>query len=218
MDARPSTLVICCGAVAREIVAMVRENGWSHMRVECLAAHLHNSPASIPEGVRAKIRANRDRYDDIVVLYTDCGTHGALDKMLEEEGIERVLGSHCYEVYAGIEAYEELCRIEVGSFFLTDFLVRHFDRLIVKGLGLDRYPKLRLSYFKSYKKLVYLAQSENPELEAKAREAADTLGLDFEMRITGYGGFQAHLASGQGDGRNADAGERQPRGKRPRSG
>ncbi len=191
----PTTLVICCGAVAREIVGLVSENGWTHIRVECLPAHLHNSAAHIPEGVRAKIRANRDRYDEILVLYTDCGTHGALDKVLEEEGIERVSGGHCYEVYAGLESYAEMCRAELGTLFLTDFLVRHFERLIVKGLGLDRHPKLLQRYFAQYKKLVYLAQSENPELETKARAAADRIGLEYEKWLTGRGGFGEFLAS-----------------------
>jgi hypothetical protein len=182
--------------VAREIVALIDQNGWGDaMHIECLPAHLHNAPEKIPEAVRAKIRAGRSHYDDIVVLYADCGTGGMLDRVLDEEGIARIDGMHCYEIYAGADAFADLMRTEPGSFFLSDFLARHFDRLIVKGLGLDRFPKLRDTYFRHYRKLVYLAQTEDAELEAKARAAAARLGLEFEMRFTGYGGYRDFLAA-----------------------
>ncbi len=194
---RPSTLLICCGALASEIVALVRESGWDHMRIECLAAHLHNRPERIPEAVRAKIQAARGTVDNILVLYSDCGTGGKLDQVLEEEGVERIGGAHCYEVYAGSANFAALIRAEPGSFFLTDFLVRHFDRLIAKGLGLDRYPILRAKYFGKYRKVVYLAQREDPDLEAKAAVAAERLGLELEVRLTGYGDYEEFLASRQ---------------------
>jgi len=165
MNEPAGTLLICCGALAREIVKLVETNGWS-MRVDCLPAHLHNTPERIPEAVREKIHKSRDRYDDILVLYSDCGTGGMLDKVLAEEGIERINGSHCYEVFCGSEAYQALIRDEPGCFFLTDFLTRHFDRLIIKGLALDRFPKLRSRYFGKYRKVVYLAQTRDPELKA----------------------------------------------------
>ncbi len=196
MAGRGGTLLICCGAVAREIVALIDENGWDDvMHITCLPAHLHNAPEKIPEAVRAKIRAGRTRYGDIVVLYADCGTGGKLDRVLDEEGVARIDGVHCYEIYAGGDAFAALMRTEPGCFFLTDFLTRHFDRLIIKGLGLDRFPKLRDTYFRRYKKLVYLAQTEDPALEAKARAAAARLGLEFETRFTGYGGFQDFLTA-----------------------
>jgi hypothetical protein len=197
------TLLICCGAMAREILTLVERNGWDSLRVECLPANLHNAPERIPEALRDKIRSSRDRYDDIVVLYTDCGTGGKIDEVLAEEGIERIAGSHCYEVYCGEDEFAELMRAEPGCFFLTDFLTRHFDRLILKGLGLDRFPKLRKLYFGKYKKLVYLAQTENEELEAKAREAAEVLGLEFEMRHTAYGGFEQFIAQRQTCGQSS---------------
>lgn len=197
MDARPSTLLVCCGALAREIVAMVEGNGWDHMTVQCLPAHLHNTPDRIPEAVRGQIRAGRGNFDDILVLYSDCGTGGQLDLVLDEEGVERIEGTHCYEVFAGSANYAAMMKEEPGSFFLTDFLVRHFDRLILQGMGIDRYPRLRDIYFGKYKKVVYLAQTESPELVAKAEAAAARLELEFEMRFTGYGEFERFLTSRQ---------------------
>lgn len=195
MPDTPTTLVICCGAVAREIVGIVRENGWDHIRVECLPANMHNDPTDLPEGVRAKIRAGRDRFQNILVLYSDCGTGGRMARMLEEEGVEGIGGAHCYEVFAGPERFREIIGEEAGCFFVTDFLARHFEKLVFRGLGLDRYPKLRDTYFGNYKKLVYLAQSDDDELKARAKAAADSIGLDFEVRFTGYGGFQEFLSS-----------------------
>ncbi len=190
----PSTLLICCGSLAREITAIVREQDWRHMRVTCLPAHIHNKPEDIPEAVRGKIRAARGTADKILVLFSDCGTGGKLAEVLEEEGVEGIGGAHCYEVFAGGETFAALMRDEPGSFFLTDFLVRHFDRLILAGLGLDRFPKLRDSYFGHYDRLVYLAQRDDSELQDKARAAAQALGLNFEMRMTDYGDYRDFLA------------------------
>jgi|TARA_B100000315_G_scaffold255666_1_gene299619 hypothetical protein len=196
VSGHPRTLLICCGALAREIVALVKDNGWDDtMRVECLPAHLHNAPDRLPEAIQAKIRSGRARYDDVIVLYGDCGTGGMLDAVLEEEGVTRIDGAHCYEVYAGSGGFAALMEAEPGTFFLSDFLARHFDRLIIKGLGLDRFPGLRDTYFGNYKKLVYLAQTQDGELEDSARAAAARLGLAFEMRFTGYGGYQDFLAA-----------------------
>ncbi len=189
------TLLICCGAIAREIVALVDENGWDHMEVKCLPAHLHNKPEDIPEAVRATIHGARGSYGRIYVLYGDCGTGGKLDAVLREEDVERVFGNHCYEVFAGTEELRELMAAEPGTFFVTDFLARHFDRLVIKGLGLDRYPALRDRYFGKYRKLAYLAQSHDAELDHLARRAARRLGLEFEKRYTGYGGYERFLAA-----------------------
>jgi hypothetical protein len=197
MDARPRTLLICCGAIADEIVTLVRENGWDHMRIRCLPAHLHQTPERIPQAVRGLIEAGRESADTILVLYADCGTGGRLDQVLAEEGVERIGGTHCYEVFAGLDNYAELIKAEPGSFFLTDFLARHFDRLVLKGLGIDRFPKLRDIYFGKYRKMVYLAQTRDPALRAKAEAVAANLGLAFEMRYTGYGGYREFLAARQ---------------------
>jgi hypothetical protein len=189
----PSTLVICCGAIANEIVTIVRENEWEHMKVECLPAKLHNQPDALPEGVRAKIRAGRARGDEVVVLYSDCGTGGGMARVLEEEGVENIGGAHCYEVFTGSEPFKQLMQDEPGSFFVTDFLARHFEKLVFKGLGLDRFPKLRNVYFGKYRKMVYLVQRENPETLKRAEAAAASIQLELEVRHTGYGGFQQFL-------------------------
>jgi hypothetical protein len=193
MTAPPSTLIIACGALAREITQVIATHGWSHMTVTCLPAHLHNRPDRIPEAVRGKIRATKDRYDRQLVLYGDCGTGGLLDAVLEEEGVERIPGPHCYEFFAGAANFAALAEEEPGTFFLTDFLVRHFDRLIIEGLGLDRYPQLLPDYFGHYRKLVHLAQVEDPALDAAAKRAALRLGLTHQRRFTGLGGLAAFL-------------------------
>lgn len=193
MTAPPSTLIIACGALAREITQVIAAHGWSHMAVTCLPAHLHNRPQKIPEAVRGKIRAAKGRYDHLLVLYGDCGTGGLLDAVLEEEGVERIPGPHCYEFFTGATNFAALAEEEPGTFYLTDFLVRHFDRLIIEGLGLDRYPQLLPDYFGHYRKLVHLAQVEDPALDTAAKRAALRLGLTHERRFTGLGGLAAFL-------------------------
>src|SRR5947208_3263146 len=149
MATQAAVLVIACGALAREIVALRRANGWTELDVTCLPATLHNRPERITDAVREKIRAHRDRYASIFVAYGDCGTGGALDAMLAEEGVERIPGAHCYEMFAGSTVFATLADDEPGTFYLTDFLVRHFDRLVIRGLGIDRHPELRDQYFRN---------------------------------------------------------------------
>jgi len=194
MDKAPTTLIIACGALAREILAVIEQAGWSNLSITCLPAIWHNYPDRIPEGVRQKIRENRERYDRLLVLYGDCGSGGELDRVLEEEGgVERIPGPHCYEFYAGPANFAAMQEAELGTFYLTDYLVRQFDKLIIEGLGLDKHPELRDAYFGNYKKLVYLAQVENPALDAKAEAAAAKLGLAYERRFTGYGDLKTFL-------------------------
>lgn len=188
-----AVLVIACGALAHEITALRRANGWDHMHVQCLPADLHNTPARIPPAVRAKIHANRQRYASIFVAYADCGTGGRLDAVLAEEGVERLAGAHCYEFLAGQQAFEALSAAEPGTFYLTDFLVRHFNRLVIRGLGLDRHPELLPMYFGNYTRLIYLAQLGGAQRIAAARAAAQRLGLAFEHRNTGYGDLAPSL-------------------------
>ena len=195
MKPAPSTLLIACGALAREIMALIRANAWEHISVQCLPAEFHNRPEKIPAAVRAKIQAARGQFKTIFVAYADCGTGGLLDAVLDEEGVERIPGAHCYEFFAGSQIFNALAEAEPGTFYLTDFLTRHFDRLIWKGLGLDRYPDLASMYFGNYRKLVYLAQTEQPELHAMAQVAAERLGLAYEYRLTGYGDLQRSLTS-----------------------
>ena len=195
--ARPAggTLLIGCGALAREMLALIEAHGWRHLDVACLPAHYHNTPQKIPGAVRAKIRESRDRYEKIFVLYGDCGTGGLLDAVLEEEGVARIPGPHCYQFYAGTADFTRLTDAEPGCFFLTDYLARHFERLIIEGLGLDRHPELRDDYFGNYTKLVYLAQREDAGLRTAARAAAARLGLAYEYRLTGYGEMAGFLAA-----------------------
>ena len=182
-------LAIACGALAREVLALNLD--W--IDLTCLPASLHNRPERIAEAMRACIRANRDAYDDILCLYGDCGTGGELDRVLEEEGVTRIAGAHCYAFYAGEDVFAALAEEEPGTFYLTDFLVRHFDTLVIKGLGLDRFPQLRDDYFGAYRRVVHLAQFDDPTTEAKARAAAERLGLAFERRFTGLGGIASFL-------------------------
>jgi hypothetical protein len=183
----PRTLLIACGALAREVLALIALNGWSHMDVSCLPAKLHNTPARIPEAVRAKIRSGRRSHERIVVLYGDCGTGGLLDRVIEEEGVERIPGPHCYAFYRGVDSFLAESDADPTCFYLTDYLVRHFERLVIKGLGLDRHPELLPDYFGNYTTLVYLAQVSDPALELKAKAAALRLGLRYQHQPTGYG-------------------------------
>jgi hypothetical protein len=186
-------LVIACGALAREIRDVVRRNGLDWVDVECLQATLHNTPELIPAAVEARLEAAEGRYRRVLVGYADCGTGGMLDQVLETKGVERFPGSHCYEFYAGSDVFASLHDEEPGTFYLTDFLVTHFDRLVWAGLGLDRWPRLRDDYFGNYRRLVYLSQVGSPELVEKAKLAAARLGLDFEHRPVGYGDLESTL-------------------------
>ena len=189
----PRCLIIACGALAREIVALRKLNDWPYMDVQCLPAELHNRPEKIPAAVKTKIQANRSEYSNIFVAYGDCGTGGLLDVVLKEEQVERIPGAHCYEFFAGSEAFDALTQKELGTFYLTDFLLEHFERLVVRGLGLDRHPSLLATLFGNYRKLVYLAQVPDAERMAAARAAAERLGLTFDYQVTGYGGLERSL-------------------------
>ena len=193
MSQQSGKLIIACGALAREIQQLIEINRWTDVDVQCLPADLHNRPDQIPHRVLDKIQSNQDRYAHIFVAYADCGTGGLLDSVLEPLGVERLRGAHCYQFYAGSDVFEQLHDAEPGTFYLTDFLVRHFDRLIMDGLGLDRHPELKDTYFRNYTRLLYLSQMETPELVIKARCAADRLGLHFEHRSTGFGELETGL-------------------------
>jgi hypothetical protein len=194
-DKRGATLVIACGALAREIAALRRANAWTALDVRCLPAELHNRPERIAPAVREQIRAQRAHYAQIFVAYGECGTAGALDALLKEEGIERIAGAHCYEFFAGPAVFAALAEAEPGTFYLTDFLLRNFERFVVKPLGLDRHPQLKNEYFRNYRRLVYLAQAEKPGSTERAREVADYLGFSFEYRFTGYGALGTRLSA-----------------------
>lgn len=188
----PSVLVIGCGALARELLDVVSANSLPNIRVECLPAILHNRPEKIPDAVRARLDAATG-YDLVYVAYGDCGTGGLLDRVLEEYGVERLPGAHCYQFYAGIDTFDDMHDDEPGTLYLTDYLARHFDRLIWRGLGLDRHPELLEDYFGNYQRVVYLAQTDDEDLTDMARAAAARLGLHFERRLVGYGELERQL-------------------------
>ena len=189
-----SSLVIACGALAHEITALKRMSGWDHLVVACLPASLHNRPEQIATKVKQKIDESRDKYRSIFVAYADCGTGGMLDSVLEKEGIERLPGAHCYEFFMGSDQFEKCADQEPGTFYLTDFLAQHFERLIMVELGIRDHPELLEMYFSNYTKLIYLSQSDPPRFLAIARAAADTLELEFEHVVTGYGELRVGLS------------------------
>ena len=186
-------LLLACGALAREILAVKEGNGWDHMTLACLPAILHNTPEKIVPAVRDAVAKHRDSFDKIFVVYADCGTGGLLKAACDEMGVDMVDGPHCYSFYDGNAAFE--ARNEVTSFYLTDFLCRQFDAFVTKPLGLDRHPELRDMYFGNYEKLVYQAQSRDGALEEKAKACAEFLGLEYEYRFTGYGDLETALTS-----------------------
>ncbi|WP_072778804.1 DUF1638 domain-containing protein [Marivita hallyeonensis] len=194
LDARGSgrVLVIGCGAIAREILAIRDRNGWSHLDLTCLPAILHNHPERITDAVRTAVTAHRADYETIFVAYADCGTGGQLEAACAEIGVEMIAGPHCYSFFEGNEVFA--ARDEITAFYLTDFLVRQFDAFVWKPLGLDRHPDLRDMYFAHYDRLVYQAQTDDPALTDKAKRCAERLGLPFERRMTGYGDLQDTLA------------------------
>ena len=186
--------MLACGAIAREVLALIELNDWTHVDLRCLPAQLHSRPERIPAAVDAKLTELAGRYDRVFVAYADCGTGGALDPVLERHGVERLPGAHCYGFLAGNDAWDAMQDEEPATFYLTDFLARHFDALVVRALKLDTHPELLSLMFGNYRRLVYLAQTDDPELDRRAEEAAEFLGLDYERVRTGYGELVPSLA------------------------
>ncbi len=182
-------LVLACGALAREILALRDQLGLAEdaFDLQCIPAELHNRPALIAPRVEAILAERRSDYDRVLIGYGECGTGGALDKVLERYDAQRLPHAHCYEFFAGSAQFAEITEAEIGSFFLTDFLARHFERLVWQGLGLDRFPNLLEAYFGNYKDLVYLAQTDDSKLQELARAGAERLGLNYVYRQVGYG-------------------------------
>lgn len=199
----PKTLLIACGALAREALALIEINDWRHMDITCLPAVWHNHPERIPDGMRRKIHDNRDAYDRILALYGDCGTGGMLDAVLKEEGVERIPGAHCYEFFTGSKEFAEIAEREPGTFYLTDYLARHFDTLIMGGLGIDRHPELLDMYFGNYTRLLYMAQIEDTSLQEQAKAAAEKLGLRYEYIFTGLNGLGQYMVPPKDNGPGA---------------
>ena len=186
-------LLIACGALAHEILALKAANGWDHLDLQCLPAKLHLWPDRIIPAVEAAVAENRGSYETIFVVYADCGTGGLLFEKCKELGVEMVEGPHCYSFFEGNAVFAERSETEFTAFYLTDFLVRQFDAFVWKPMGLDRHPELRDMYFGNYTKLVYQAQVNDPALDAKAEDCARRLGLAYERRFTGYGDLAVAL-------------------------
>ncbi|MGI9622439.1 MAG: DUF1638 domain-containing protein [Acidimicrobiales bacterium] len=186
----PRVLILACGALARELLDIARLNDLEGVTVECLPAALHNTPTEIPGAVAERLETVRGDYDRILLGYADCGTGGYLDTLCRNEGIEMLPGAHCYQFFAGIERFDAIHNNDPTAFYLTDYLAKHFKRLIMGGLGIDAHPELRNMYFGNYTKLIYLAQTDDAEIEAKAREAADLLGLRYSRIDTGFGDLE----------------------------
>ena len=190
---RHDVLILACGAIAREVLAVISLNGWTHVDVKCLPAKLHSTPEKIAGAVDAKLTEIAGNYDRVFVAYADCGTAGALDVVLERHGVERLPGAHCYGFLAGNDAWDAMQEDEPATYYLTDFLARHFEALVVRGLKLDIRPELLPMIFGNYKRLVYLGQRDDADLRARAEAAAAFLGLIFEQRRTGYGELEPSL-------------------------
>jgi len=188
-------LLLACGALGREIVDLIERNRWTAFDLQCLPAKWHNTPDRIVPALREKIAQAKGSYESIFVLYGDCGTGGLLDAMLEAEGIQRLEGPHCYAFFSGNAAFAAHADEDITAFFLTDYLARHFDKLIWEGLGLDRHPELLADYFGNYTKIVFQAQTRDPDLATRAEAAARRLGLAYEYRFTGYGELERDLTA-----------------------
>lgn len=185
-------LLLACGALAHEIIALKKTHGWDHLDLQCLPAIFHNHPEKITPAIEDAVTKYRADYASIFVVYADCGTGGQLFEKCNELGVSMVEGPHCYSFFETNAAFE--ARDEMTAFYLTDFLVRQFDAFVWEPLGLDRHPALRDMYFGNYTKLVYQAQTDNADLQAKAASCATRLGLDYEYRFTGYGDLETSLA------------------------
>jgi Protein of unknown function (DUF1638) len=188
-----SVLLIACGALAHEILALKAANGWTHLDLQCLPAKLHLWPERIIPAVADAVAEARGRYETIFVVYADCGTGGLLFEKCKELGVQMVEGPHCYSFFEGNAAFAEKSETEFTAFYLTDFLVRQFDAFVWRPMGLDKHPELRDLYFGNYTKLVYQAQVADPALDAKAQDCAARLGLAYERRFTGYGDLAVTL-------------------------
>jgi hypothetical protein len=188
-----ATAFVICGALGAEVKDIVDRRGWD-VDIYGLSAMLHLYPARIVEELGEKLRALRPRYERMVVVYGDCGTNGRLAAVLEEVGASQVKGPHCYEMFAGRDLFHQVADDKPGTFFLTDWLVRNFDRAVVRGLGLDRDPELKTMLFGNYEALMFLRQVPSPRLAKRAQEIAEYLELPLEVVDVGLGELEDRLA------------------------
>lgn len=191
-------LLLACGALAHEVMALKRLNGWDHLDLQCLPAKLHLYPEKITEEVVRVVEERRGDYTSVHVLYADCGTGGLLQAACDRLGVPMIAGPHCYSFFEGNDTFAAHADSEFTAFYLTDFLVRQFDAFVWKPMGLDRHPELRSMYFGNYTTLIYQAQTNDPALDAKAQDCAARLGLAYERRFTGYGDLATTLTAWAG--------------------
>lgn len=198
INGAPRVLILACGALAREIRDISRLHQLDNVTLDCLPASLHNRPRNIPEAVRKRLARCEGKYERILLGYADCGTAGELSDLCREyrangTAIEMMPGAHCYQFFAGNRRFDSMHDNDPTAFYLTDYLVKHFERIIMGGLGIEAHPELRDMYFGNYTKLIYLVQTNDPVLDEKARAAANRLGLSFERLSTGYGELETEI-------------------------
>lgn len=190
------TRVIACGMIAREVIAINEQLGTAQFDLQCLPAEYHHHPEKIAPAMDKAIAVAREEgYDNVFVGYADCGTCGELDKICKKHGVERIAGPHCFSFYIGNEQFKSDDGKYVTTFFITDFLARHFENFLIKPLGLDKHPELRDIYFGNYTHALYIAQTKDDGLEINAREAAKYLGLKYRYEFTGYGDLTPALTN-----------------------
>jgi hypothetical protein len=187
--------LVACGALARELLAITSQFPDDALDITCLPASWHNHPERIVPGLRRKVAALRRQGREVAVVYGDCGTGGEIDAFLREQQLDRIPGPHCYEMFLGPAEFEGEMERELGTFFLTDYMVRHFERIVMQGMGLRKHPQLRDMYFGSYRRVLYIAQTEDRALQDKARAAAMELELEYKYRFTGFGDFTSWVES-----------------------
>ena len=187
-------MILACGALSKEISTLIRINNWSHLEIKYLPAILHNSPEKITAELRNILLNSQANFSKIFIGFADCGTGGKIDSLIEEFGLKRLPGAHCYEFYSGSKLFEKIMEDEPGTFFLTDFLVRTFEKLVWQGLMIDKKPELLNIFFKNYKKVMYLAQTDNINLQRKAKNISKLLKLEYEYRLVGYGQLEHSLS------------------------
>ncbi len=193
--------VIACGMLAREILDIKRRHRLEHLELVCLPARYHYTPDRIvPAMEQAILAAKAEGITRIFAGYADCGTGGMLDRLLEKHGIARIEGPHCFAAYQGLKQFEAAAQSDMRSFYMTDFLCRHFDAFFLRPMGLDRHPELIADFFGHYERLVYLAQTDDQALERIAKDAARLLNLQYERRFTGYGDLVPALVQATGRG------------------
>ena len=192
-DKSKKRLVLGCGALVYDLLSLIKQNPplSDKVNLQCLPASWHNTPQLIAPGIEEYLSENAHLYEDVYIAYADCGTGGSLDRVIEKYGAKRIEGAHCYEFFAGKDVFEKLSEEELGTFYLTDYLVKNFNRIMIKGLGLDKNPELFEVYFEHYKKLVYLAQTENEKWQKDAQKYAKDFGFDYEYRFVGTGNLDS---------------------------